>query len=84
MWAKYKKIYILYRQELAILILKQKDSYSSNMLYAMCMYEHLYITYVYECVRAKSLQSFPTLCDPMDYSLTGSFVHGILQAGILE
>ena len=50
----------------------------------MCMYEHLYITYVYECVRAKSLQSFPTLCDPMDYSLTGSSVHGILQAGILE
>ena len=26
----------------------------------------------------------PTLCDPMDYSLPGSSVHGILQAGILE
>ena len=26
----------------------------------------------------------PTLCDPMDYSLPGSSVHGILQARILE
>ena len=26
----------------------------------------------------------PTLCDPMDYSPPGSFVHGILQARILE
>ena len=25
-----------------------------------------------------------TLCDPMDYSLPGSLVHGILQARILE
>jgi len=25
-----------------------------------------------------------TLCDPMDYSLPGSSVHGILQARILE
>ena len=48
------------------------------------MYEHLYIMYVYECVRGKSLQSCPTLCNPMDYSLAGSSVHGILQAGILE
>ena len=29
-------------------------------------------------------QSCPTLCDPMDYSLPGSSVLGILQAGILE
>ena len=33
---------------------------------------------------AKSLQSCPTLCDPMDYSLTGSSVHGIFQARVLE
>ena len=30
------------------------------------------------------LQSWPTLCDPMDCSLPGSSVHGILQAKILE
>ena len=29
-------------------------------------------------------QSCPTLCDPMDCSLAGSSVHGILQARILN
>ena len=33
---------------------------------------------------AKSLQLCPTLCDPMDCSLTGSSVHGIFQARVLE
>ena len=32
----------------------------------------------------KSLQSCLTLCDPMDCTLPGSSVHGILQARILE
>ena len=30
------------------------------------------------------VQSCPTLCDPMDYSLPGSSVHGIFQARVLE
>ena len=29
-------------------------------------------------------QSCPTLCDPMDCSLSGSSVHGIFQASVLE
>ena len=33
---------------------------------------------------AESLQSCPALCDPINSSLPGSSVHGILQAGILE
>ena len=33
---------------------------------------------------AKSLQSCPTLCDPIDSSPPGSSFPGILQAGILE
>ena len=33
---------------------------------------------------AKSLQSYPTLCDPMDNSPLGSSVHEILQTRILE
>ena len=33
---------------------------------------------------AKSLQSCPTLCDPIDGSPPGSPIPGILQAGILE
>ena len=35
-------------------------------------------------MHAKSLQSCLTLCKPIDCSLPGSSVHGILQAGILE
>ena len=33
---------------------------------------------------AKSLQSCPTLCDPMDCSLPGFSIHEILQARVLE
>ena len=33
---------------------------------------------------AKSLQSCPTLCDPIDGSLSGSPIPGILQARTLE
>ena len=33
---------------------------------------------------AKSLQSCPTLCDPLDSSPPGSSIPGILQARILE
>ena len=33
---------------------------------------------------AKSLQSCPTLCDPVDGSPPGSFVPAILQATVLE
>ena len=35
------------------------------------------------CVYAKSFQSCLILCDPIDFSLPGSSVHGILQARIL-
>ena len=34
--------------------------------------------------KTKVTQSCPTLSDPIDYSLPGSSVHGILQARILE
>ena len=33
---------------------------------------------------AKSIQSCPTLRDPIDGSLPGSSIHGILQARTLE
>ena len=35
-------------------------------------------------MHAKSLQSCPTLCGPMDHSPPGSSVHGILQVRIVE
>ena len=34
--------------------------------------------------QSEVIQSCPTLCNPMDYSLPGSSVHGILQAIVLE
>ena len=38
----------------------------------------------YAAAAAKSLQSCPTLCDPIDGSPPGSSVPGILQARTLE
>ena len=35
-------------------------------------------------IESEDAQSCPTLCDPMDCSLPGSSVHGILQARIME
>ena len=43
-------------------------------------WEHIYSS----AAAAKSLQSCPTLCDPMDCSLPGFSVSGILQARTLE
>ena len=40
--------------------------------------------YLEAYVCAKSLQPCPTLCDPIDNSLAGSPVHGVLQARKLE
>ena len=36
------------------------------------------------CMRAKLLQLCLDLCDPVDYSLPGSSIHGIFQTRILE
>ena len=36
------------------------------------------------CMHAKSLQSCPTLCDPMDSGPPDSSVHRVFQARILE
>ena len=40
--------------------------------------------YTAAAAAAKSLQSCPTLCDPMDCSLPGSSIHGIFQARVPE
>ena len=45
-----------------------------------CVYMYTWST----AAAAKSLQSCPTLCDPIDGSLSGSTVPGILQARTLE
>ena len=50
----------------------------------ICICTHIHTMEYCVCVRAKSLQSFLTLCNPMDCSPLGSSVHVILQARILE
>ena len=39
---------------------------------------------IYPAAASKSLQSCPTLCNPIDGSLPGSTIPGILQARTLE
>ena len=47
------------------------------------IYTHTH-TYIYAAAASKSLQSCLTLCDPIDGSLPGSPVPGILEARTLE
>ena len=54
---------------------------------ACCPPPHSLYIYAYKIMyaaAAKSLQSCPTLCDPIDGSLQGSPIPGILQARTLE
>ena len=50
-----------------------------RFLHTQCVYEKLQ-----GAKYGTSFQSCPTLCNPMDWSLPGSSVHGILQARIQE
>ena len=54
-----------------------KKTYEENMSKASVVWVH-----VTAAAAAKSLQSCPTLCDPMDGSPPGSSVPGILQARV--
>ena len=45
---------------------------------------HISKVYLLKAVCVLAIQSCLTLCDPMDYWLPGSSVHGILQARVLE
>ena len=47
-----------------------------------CINSH--ILNILSAVYAKSLQSRPTICNPMDCNPPGSSAHGILQARMLE
>ena len=52
--------------------------------YVKAVYCHsAYLTYMQSESKSEVAQSCPTLCDPVDCSPPGSFVHGILQARIL-
>ena len=55
-----------------------------GFLWKLGCYLLLWQTTISKCMCAKSLQSYPTLCNPMHYHPQGSSVHGILQSRILE
>ena len=71
--------------------LKWLSSSSSRILFYVCSDKMVWapislpvgISTVFINQHAKLLQSCPTFCNPMDCSLPGSSVHGILQARIL-
>ena len=56
------------------------------LIYMIPFYPQVPISHtsIFHSAAAKSHQSCPTLCDPIDVSLPGSSVPGILQARILE
>ena len=57
---------------------------ASNGLNVKCLVQCVAVQAIHECMRAKLLKSYLTLCDSMDCSLPGSSVHGVLQARILQ
>ena len=66
-------------------ILEVEDSWpraAQSLLFFLFLPHHA--SCVHACLYAQLLQSFSTLCDPMDHSPPGSSVHRIFQARILE
>ena len=60
-------------------------SYCKILCIAPCAIQQILVDYLfYIWVCAKPLQSYLTLCNPMDCNPPASSVHGILQARILE
>ena len=55
-------------------------SFKETVIFNTCILNNN-VTFCHCCSGVKSC---PTLCNLMDYSLLGSFVHGIFQARILE
>ena len=53
-------------------------------LYLLFTLKYVFFHHLVLLCYAKSLQSCPTLCDPIDGSPLGSSVSGILQARTLE
>ena len=62
----------------------------SNKLYFPLILSHVWKFFSNPCLDhdivcvCEVAQSCPTLCDPVDWSLPGFSIHGILQARILE
>ena len=57
--------------------------HSLSLGYKLCYMASLTVFFKVSKV-SKVAQSCPTLCDPMDCSLSGSSIHGIFQARVVE
>ena len=65
--------------------MEQQTGSKQEKDYIKAVYCHpAYLTYMQGESESEIAQSSPTLCHPVDCSLPGSSVHGILQATILE
>ena len=74
--------FFLYGSSLGISVSKTSDSLCIQILCWKLFY--LLLTFDDSHKKVSVAQSFPTLCNPMDYSPPGFSVHGILQARILD
>ena len=63
---------------------REEISFSKVTSELIKSYSPFLVIFLLVCVWAKVLQSYLTLCDPMDCGLPGSSVMGTLQARILE
>ena len=73
----YNKSHFVNLFQLTIFRDKPTRTQTANLLFPnRAFYTH--------CMHAKSLQSCLTFCDPMEWSLSGSSVHWVLQARILN
>ena len=64
-------------------MIRGKSYSETSQFYKMVDKSYIFITPT-AAAAAKSLQSCPILCDPIDGSLPGSPVPGVLQARTLE
>ena len=81
---------IILRREKIDLLASRKNT-EESLWETICIFETVavellaqYINTYAAAAAPKSLQSCPTLCDPIDSSLPGSSVHGIFQVRVLE
>ena len=68
------------KREKVLYLPRKERAYRTLRLSALASHHH----HLHTTTAAKSLQSCPTLCDPIDGSPQGSPVPGILQARTLE
>ena len=78
------QISLLFQVYIDFLLLHSSPLSSKGHLFGVLVLKGLVGLHAAAAAAAKSLQSCPTLCDPMDGSPPGSHVPGILEARTLE